>query len=234
MIEISLHIAFVALHVSFGKLRVFCECFFAISHAMTFDVGFGYHIDAVAVAELIPQTVVGIVACANGVDVVLLHYFNVLQHTFGRNDISAVGVEFVAVNTFEEHRQAVYQHLCIFNFHFSETGGYRNYFVAGLGRESVEIWCFGSPFICVFHFNTGVSAFGCRSAGHLIAIGIGECKSYRQRAIESEVNVEHAVGVIVFEVGGDTYIGNAFFVAGIEVAVACHAAKTEEILVFEI
>ena len=81
VVEIALHIALVAFHVRLGVCRVFCKRLVAISHAVRLDVGLGNHVQPIAVAQLIPAVIVGIVARAHGVYIQLFHKLHVLQHT---------------------------------------------------------------------------------------------------------------------------------------------------------
>ncbi len=134
VVEVALHIALVAFKVCLSEQRHFGECAFAVAHAVGFEVGFRNHIYAVFVAEVVPQVVVRIVACAHCVDVELLHQFDVLHHAFGRNNIAAVGVKLVAVGAFEQHRFAVYQNLRAFQLYFAESHIYRNCLVAAFER----------------------------------------------------------------------------------------------------
>ena len=103
-----MHIALIALEVSLEEVRVLGESLVAVAHTMRFDVGFGYYIYTVAVAEVIPQVVVGVVASANGIQIVFLHNSDVLQHSFGRNHIATVRIQFVTVGTLEKNRFSVH------------------------------------------------------------------------------------------------------------------------------
>ena len=61
------------------------------------------------VAQVIPTVVVRVMAGTHGVDIEFFHHFDILQHTFGRNHITAVRVHFVTVGSFEEYLVAVFQ-----------------------------------------------------------------------------------------------------------------------------
>ena len=80
---------------------------------MALDIGFGTEVDAVLVAEFIPIGIVGIMAGTHGVDVHLLHLLDVLEHALTTDDVTSVGVHFVAIDTFDEDRFAVDQKLSI-------------------------------------------------------------------------------------------------------------------------
>ena len=111
MVEVALHIALIALQVSQIVVGALGKGLITVAHSVRFDVGLGHNIDAVFIAEVIPDFVVWIVASAHGVDVVFLHYLEVLNHSFTRYAVSSVRVELVAVGAFEEHRLAVDENL---------------------------------------------------------------------------------------------------------------------------
>ena len=92
-----------------------------IAHAVTLDVGFGHHIETVLVAKVVPAGIVGIVAGAHGVHVELLHHLDVLNHALHTDAVAAVGVEFVAVRTLDEHGLSVHEKLAVLDFYFAET-----------------------------------------------------------------------------------------------------------------
>ena len=80
---------------------------------MALDIGFGTEVDAVFVAEFIPIGVVGIMAGAHGIDVHLLHLLDVLEHALTADDVTSIGVHFVAIDAFDEDWFAVDQKLSI-------------------------------------------------------------------------------------------------------------------------
>lgn len=75
----------------------------AISESMTFLVGLSNEVEAVLVAEVVPARIIGIMACAYGVDIEALHNFNVLNHTLEGYVVTTVGVHFVAVGALDEY-----------------------------------------------------------------------------------------------------------------------------------
>ena len=80
MVEATLHVTLVALQMGFLVAGFFGQRLFAVTHSVGFDVGFGYDINTVFVAEVIPEIVVRIVAGSHRVDVELLHNLDVLNH----------------------------------------------------------------------------------------------------------------------------------------------------------
>ncbi|OAV64901.1 hypothetical protein Barb4_03772 [Bacteroidales bacterium Barb4] len=151
MIEIALHVALVAFQMGGGVERVLCQCVFAV-HAVRFDVGFGYDVDAVFVAEVIPEIVVWIVAGADGVDVVLLHQGDVLNHPLARDGIAAVGVYLVAIGAFEEYGLPVDEYLPVLQLNLAEAdvegdGFQRPTAVLQGNKQLVEVGSFRRPFL---------------------------------------------------------------------------------------
>ena len=128
MVVTALYVALVAFHVGFGVDWVLGQCLVAIAHSVRFYVSFGYYIQTVLVAKVIPTVVVRVMAGTYGVDIEFFHYLDILQHTFGRNHITAVRVHFVTVGSFEEYRLSVYEYLSVFQFNFAETYFNRDYF----------------------------------------------------------------------------------------------------------
>ncbi len=76
---------------------------------MGFDVRLIDHVQAVAVAQLIPACGVGIVRTAHGVKVILLHQQNVLQHILFGHHLAALVVVLMAVHPADQQRFAVEQ-----------------------------------------------------------------------------------------------------------------------------
>ena len=127
MVEAALHIALVTFHVRLLVVGALGKGTFAIAHPMRFDVGFRHHVEAVLVAKFVPQVVVGIVAGTYCIQVKQLHDLDVLNHAFARYYIAIIGIHFVTVGTFKEHRLSVYQNLRVFQLHFAEAYFQRNH-----------------------------------------------------------------------------------------------------------
>ena len=88
---------------------------------VAFDIGFIDHIHAIAVAQIVPASVVGIVAGADGVDIKLFHQFDIGEHGLFVDHLAAFVVVIVAVDAFDQHRLAVDEQLLAHNFDLAET-----------------------------------------------------------------------------------------------------------------
>ena len=121
MIEVDGYVVLVALEdletkVLFLSLRVAL-----VAKAVAFLVGLGGDIETIFVAEVIPARIVGIVAGTHCIDVQAFHDLNILDHAVERDDISAVGIHFVAVSTFDEHGLSVDEELTVLDFYLAES-----------------------------------------------------------------------------------------------------------------
>ena len=111
VVLVYLYIVVVALKVRLFIKRILCESFIAVSHSVRFYVRLSRYVKAVLVAQFIPARVVGVMAGSHGVQVVLFHYLDVLNHSLYRNYVSAVGIHFVTVCAFYQDRFAVHAKL---------------------------------------------------------------------------------------------------------------------------
>ena len=121
VILLYLYVVLVALYMGFMVDGVLGESAVAIAHSVALDIGFGNYIDTVLIAKVIPTGIIGVVAGAHGVHVQLLHDFDVLNHAFHADEVTAVGVQFVAVGTFDEDGLTVDEDLSVLDFDTAET-----------------------------------------------------------------------------------------------------------------
>ena len=121
MVEVTAHHTADTRKVGIAENRIVSESLFAISHAVRLDIGLVNHIESIFVAEGVPERVVRIVACSYSIDIQLFHDKNILYHVGLGDHISFVGIEFMAVCTFEQNRLSVDEKLVADNLHVSET-----------------------------------------------------------------------------------------------------------------
>lgn len=213
-------------HVSGG---VECPC------AVGFQIGFVDEIDAVAVAELVPEGVVGIVAGADGVDVVLFHEADVEPHVLFGDGSATLGVEFVAVDAFEEDALAVQAHDAVFQFEAAEShhGSADLQLSAGcVGEQNgkgIEVGTLGAPGTDVFHGVVDVphTAGLCdHSAGC-----IGEQCPDAAVAFDVQRGGEDAVFAVI--VGGELHVTDVGGGGSVEKDIPKNAGEPPEILIFQ-
>ena len=73
VVLIAIDHTFDAVHMGFSPTRILGERLGTVAHAVGFDVALIDNVEAVTVTEVVPARIVGVVACADGVDVELFH-----------------------------------------------------------------------------------------------------------------------------------------------------------------
>ena len=241
VVEVAFYVALVAFEMSFQEIVAARQGGVAVTHAVALKVGFGDDVKPVAVAELVPIGVVGVVASAHGVEVVRFHDLDVLFHALARYDITAVGVHLVAVSAFEEYGLAVDEYLGILEFNFAETHFDGDDFEGAVavpegGSEGVEVGRLGTPFVWSLHLKGGLGSAGgfeCMRS-HRAPFGVGKDEVDEGAARRREAHVEAPVAVLGVEVGRGAQVGDVLLAAGIEIAVTAYAAEAEKVLVLEV
>ncbi len=94
---------------------------------MAFQVGLIDHVQAVLIAQLIPSGLVGIVAGADRIDIVLLHEPDIPHHIFFRHCPASPYVELVAVDSLKDDPFSVDAHDPFSQFKMPEAHGLRNH-----------------------------------------------------------------------------------------------------------
>ena len=118
---------------------------------MVFKIGLVHGIEPVVVEHGIHTALIGIVAGANGVDVVLLHEHHVAQHFVDGDGTSVKRRRVVAVHTLKEYLFAVDEHLSALKFDVAESilGGEGHFLIAvGIAlhhANGIEIGRLGTP-----------------------------------------------------------------------------------------
>ena len=102
-------VALVALDDRVVPLREETEAVLAVARLVRLHIRLGDHVDAVAVAEVVPAVVVGVVAGAHRVDVVQLEEGYVTDHVLHRDGAAVLGIALVAVDALDLDGPAVHQ-----------------------------------------------------------------------------------------------------------------------------
>ena len=74
---------------------------------MALDIGLIDDVEPVAVAEVIPAGVVGVVATAHSINIEALHQEDVFEHERGADRAPRVGVVLMAIHPFDLHGHAI-------------------------------------------------------------------------------------------------------------------------------
>ena len=89
--------------------------------AVAFKVRLVDHVDAVPVTQVVPQALVGVVAGAHGVDVVLFEHGHGGVHVVGADGAAPVGVPLVAVDAVEHDTFPVQAHDAVYHLKAAEA-----------------------------------------------------------------------------------------------------------------
>lgn len=76
-------------------------------HAVGFDIGFVDHVQAVAIAQGVPQRMVRVMGAAHGIKVVLLHQQNVLHHRRLVHHLTVDRMVFMTVGAANQQRLTI-------------------------------------------------------------------------------------------------------------------------------
>ena len=115
------------------------------------DIGLVEHVDAIAVAEVVPARIIGIMAGANGVDIGALHQGDVLKHAAEGEGVTGVRINLVPVHAAQANGLAIDEEAAVADFDLAEAHGAAIGFhdvavVVAQGQdERVEIGGFSGP-----------------------------------------------------------------------------------------
>ena len=99
--------------------------------AVAFQVGFVDHVDAVFIAQVVPQALVGVMAGAHGVDVVAAEHLHGGVHIRRVDGAAFLGVPFVAVHPVEDDALPVQAHDAVHHLEPAESDAVRHHFLHG-------------------------------------------------------------------------------------------------------
>ena len=243
VVEVA-HVVLVALHNLSGKHRLSGCGILAILETVTLLVGFCHHIDAILVAEVVPTRIVGIVTGSHGVDVQSFHQAYVLQHALHAYHVSTIRIHLMTVGSLDEYRLTVDQELAVLYFHLAEThldgchtGTHVGSFANSRQRnlQGVEIRCFGCPLMRIVYLHRQLSQAilgNPDSCCHLLAVLVEEDEVEGSVALHLGCHLQHAVLVIVHQIGSDANVLKLQMgVTGIEIVLASHTTQTPEVLI---
>ena len=145
MVAVEDDLTLVAFDDRVVELRLLAEPLLLEAVAVSLDVRLGDHVDAVAVAEIIPEMVVRIMRRAHRVDVVALEERHVLHHVVERDRAATLDAALVTVHAVQLHGLAVHGEDVTDDLLLLEAYALHANVVPLLDYESVEIGVFGGP-----------------------------------------------------------------------------------------
>ena len=221
--------------------------------AVALNIGLAAHVETVFVAEFVEAALLRVMAGADGVDVVLLHQFEVAPHQLLRHDVPGVGGVLVDVDALDHHALAVDEEVRALHTGGAETDARAGVFglaiLAGQGEQGgVEHRLLGAPgphvrddVVEIDHLSVGELCGGGDRFGLLLAPdftsfrieqGQGDAGPAGTAAGGSELDaeVQHAVAQVLAQGGFDNQVADQQLRTGGQVDVALDAADAPEVL----
>ena len=120
MVAVALHHAGDALAHGREPLRIVRQAAHR-HHAVGLNIGFVDHVEAVAIAQPVPEGMVRVVGAAHGVKVMLLHQLNIPAHGGLVHRLAVFRVMLMTVNPADQQRLAVDLQLTVANLHLADA-----------------------------------------------------------------------------------------------------------------
>ena len=238
-----------AVHVSLEPGGILGQRSRAVTHAMRLDVGLVDDIESVAVAQVVPIGIVGIVGATHRIDVVLLHQLYIFQHQLLAHGAAAVG-ELVAVHPLDQDGHPVDAEAALLDFRGLEahraTGrlDHPSGLVLQIHNQRIEIGMLGTPGTGIGnHLLEAHDAVGRHLAGiahHQPVVGIVQLVSHRGLFALTDSTHMHGQRQLAIPVGlpverrHHLVVGNILLRRAVQIDIALDAAQPPHILTLEI
>ena len=145
MVSVEHHMTQIALKDGMLPFREAAKPLLVISRLMAFNVRLRTHIDAVPVAEIVPEMMIRIVAGTDRVDIVKLHKLNIANHKIQRNRASVFGICFMTIDTLHLDGPAVHVKCITDDLLLLKADLLGSDIFTGLHDERVKIRLFRAP-----------------------------------------------------------------------------------------
>lgn len=109
MVLVAFKHVYSPVHVSLLPFRLFGQRFLTVIHAVRLDICLIIHVKAQLVTKLVETARLRVVRQPYGVDIVLLHQCEILQHQLLGDIVSRLGIGFVDIYTFQLDGLTIYQ-----------------------------------------------------------------------------------------------------------------------------
>ena len=95
------------------------------AHVVRLNICLSNHVHSIAVTQIIPERDIRIVTRSNGIDVALLHQFEIANHRLAGDNVSAFRQELVPIDALDVYRFPIKEKLPVSDFHLpkAETEG---------------------------------------------------------------------------------------------------------------
>ena len=207
--------------------------------AVAFQVGFIDHVNAVFVAQIIPQALVRVMAGAHGVDVVGFQHGHGGVHIIRINSAALFGVPFVAVYTVEHHTLPIQAHDAVLHLKAAETDVIGHHFLHGalciFQRQLCMVQHRGlvAPRLNPLQLNRVPRH---RAFIQGIALRVGQAQSHTDPfglSIQLQLRGQQTSGVVLAQARFQPDVRQMHRRFGVQVYRAEHAGEAEKVLVLD-
>ena len=209
---------------------------FEADHAVAFQIRFVDHIQAVFIAQRKQPGIIGIMAGADGVDVVPFHQQNVPQHFVHRGVIAQGGMGVMAVYALDFHGLPVHQEHALPDLHPLKAQQLALALTGNFAQQLVQAGRFRAPGMHLLYFsgNGGHAVLHRLLAGENLPAVFQQRKAHAIHALGLGGEGIFAVPQVFGKAGADGDVVNALFTEGKQHRVPKNAAEPPHILVLQV
>ena len=205
----------------------------AAGNAVALNVGFIHDIEAVFIAHAQELGRIGIMAGADGVDVVLLHQRQIAEHLFASDGCAQHGIAVVAIDAAELDVLAVELHHAVFHLDLAQADALGDDLALAVHDQRIQIGILGVPRRHVVQRELDATVLGA-TCGQLIAQRIIEAIFHQRVAVQRQVHPNARVRIAVAQLGVHEVIADAHARALQQIDVAEDARLAELVLILEV
>ena len=237
----------VTFEVSLFVSRIFCQSLFAIAHTVRLDIGFANHIQAIQIAEIIPQRIIRIVAGPDTVNVVLLHDADILNHPFRCNVIAGQRIHLMTVHPFEKNRLAIDPYLTFVGTQFNLTESdplvkrlqLLSRSITQRQLQLIKIGLFRTPFANIAHLHAQpTTVIGIELSDYRCEFTLFAAQRHFYRTTDNihplHIDLQTAGAVSGIQIGNHSQIFNPLLWPGIQIDIASNTRQPPKVLIFEV
>ena len=127
-------------------IGVVCKCVeVGFAHSVRFNIRLVDYVKSVFFAHLEETRVVRIVRGTNGIDVMLLHHFEVEHHILNRANVAGKRVRVVAVYALNFNHSVIEFECAVDNLALTECDGFGNILAHSVDEQGIKFGTFGIP-----------------------------------------------------------------------------------------
>ena len=229
-----------AIHEGLGKIRVTGQavigdrggCRRHVVDAVALRIRLAAQIEAVAVTHTGKQRRVGIVAGADGVDVVFLHDAQIAQHALFRYSRAQIRLAVVAVDAAELDVLSVKQNHLIADLHSPEAHRLHDDLACAAQQQGIELRFLRVPEDGLFQLHVDAALRFARR--DFLTVGRYQRPGHHARLHPLNLYPQTGRSIVIRQVGMHKVIADAAFCAAQQIHIADDAGEAELVLILKV